>query len=164
MKEIKLYNTLLCSIAGDGNEFNGSVEEYANELEEALHFEDTDLAPYVDDRHGETFSKKLKSTKITVEWIGSKLYGLCIATVEDDWTDSDTEQLKDYLIGQYADGFGEGFEQREIASFTEMEISEEYDEEADEYYESEWPVRYDVYISFWQSSGFKIMTEAELNA
>jgi hypothetical protein len=71
-------------------------------------------------------------------------------------------QLKSFLIGQYADGWGEGFEQREIDSYTEVETSEEYDEEADEYYESEWDVRYDVYISFWQSEGFKIMTEAEL--
>lgn len=40
--------------------------------------------------------------------------------------------------------------------------SEEYDEEADEYYESEWDVRYDVYISFWQDKNFRLMTEAEL--
>ena len=46
----------------------------------------------------------------------------------------------------------------------EQETSEEYDEEADEYYESEWDVRCDVYISFWQSKGFQIMTEAELIA
>lgn len=42
------------------------------------------------------------------------------------------------------------------------ETSEEYDEEADEYYESEWDVRYDVYISFWQDKNFRLMTEAEL--
>ena len=164
MKEIKLYNTLRCSIAGDANEFYGSAEEYANELEEALHFEDTDLAPYADGRHGAHFHEKLRSTKITVEWIGSKLYGLCTATVEDDWTDTDTADLKEYLTGQYVDGWGEGFEQREIASFTETETSEEYDEEPDEYYESEWETRYDVYISFWQDKGYRIMTEAELNA
>ena len=56
----------------------------------------------------------LHRTKITVEWINGKLYGVCTASVDDDWTDSDTEQFKDYLIGQYADGWGEGFEQREI--------------------------------------------------
>ena len=43
-----------------------------------------------------------------------------------------------------------------------METNEEYDEEADEYYESEWEVRYDVYISFWQNRNFRIMTETEL--
>ena len=43
-----------------------------------------------------------------------------------------------------------------------METNEEYNEEADEYYESEWEVRYDVYISFWQDRNFQIMTETEL--
>ena len=65
---------------------------------------------------------------------------------------------------QCSDGGGEGFEQREIYSFTEIETAEEYDEEADEYYESEWEERNDVYISFWQSKGFRIMTETELKS
>ena len=164
MKEIKIYNTLLCSVMSESNDYNEDVRMYAEELAEALRKDDTDLAPYADGYHGETFYKKLRSTKITTEWHDNTLYGLCTATVEDDGTDSDTAELKEYLSSQYADGWGEGFEQREIASFTEWETSEEYDEEADEYYESEWQVRYDVYVSFWQSENFRIMTEAELKA
>lgn len=99
---------------------------------------------------------------MSTEWVGRKLYGLATCEVNDDWTDEDTAQLKEYLTGQYADGWGEGFEQHEIDSFTEIETCEEYDEEADEYYESEWEVRSDVYISFWQDRNFRIMTEAEL--
>lgn len=162
MKEIKIYNTLIAHIDGETSEYDDLAEQYADQIFEALENDDTDLAPYADNRHGETYASKLHSTKITVEWVCDKLYGVCIALVDDDWTDTDTEQLKDYLIGQYADGWGEGFEQREIESYTEMETSEEYDEEADEYYESEWPVRYEVYISFWQNKNFRIMTEAEL--
>ena len=162
MKEIKIYNTLTAVIASESSEYNAFAGDYADQLIEALENDDTDLAPYADSRHGSTYASKLHRTKITVEWINGKLYGVCTASVDDDWTDSDTEQFKNYLIGQYADGWGEGFEQREIDSFTEMETSEEYDEEADEYYESEWEVNYDVYISFWQNRNFRIMTEAEL--
>ena len=162
MNEIKIYNTLLATVASETNEYNAAAEDYADQLFEALEKDDTNLAPYADSHHGSTYVSKLHRTKITVEWIDGKLYAVCTALVDDDWTDDDTAQLKSFLIGQYADGWGEGFEQREIDSYTEVETSEEYDEEADEYYESEWDVRYDVYISFWQSEGFKIMTEAEL--
>ena len=164
MKTLKIYNTLIAQIASETCEYTAPAEEYAAELFEALENDDTDLAEYADSYHGDTYYKKLRKITMSAEWVGRTLYGLATCEVEDDWTDSDTEQLKEYLIGQYADGWGEGFEQHEIAHFTEQETSEEYDEEADEYYESEWDVRYDVYISFWQSKNFKIMTEAELNA
>ena len=83
---------------------------------------------------------------------------MAYCTVEDDWTDEDTKQLKDYLSGQYSDGWGEGFEQREFAEFDELE--EFYDDENEEYYEEY--VNYYVYASFWQRDGFRIMTEDEL--
>lgn len=163
MKTLKIYNTLIAHIANSENgECDAPAEEYAYSLAEALELDDTDLAEYADNRHGETYADKLHKVTMSIEWVGKKLYGLATCEVSDDWTDADTEQLKGYLIGQYADGWGEGFEQREIESYTEMETSEEYDEETEEYYESEWPVSYDVYISFWQSDNFRIMTEAEL--
>ena len=163
MKTLKIYNTLIAHIANSENgECDAPAEEYAAELIEALENDDTDLAEYAGDYHGSTYYKKLHKVTMSAEWVGKKLYGLATCEVSDNWTDADTEQLKGYLIGQYADGWGEGFEQREIESYTETETSEEYDEEAEEYYESEWEVRYDVYISFWQSKNFRIMTEAEL--
>jgi len=164
MKTLKIYNTLSAQIASDSSEYRTAAEEYAEELFKALEKDDTDLAEYADDRHGETYYKKLRKITMSAEWVGRKLYGLATCEVSDDWTENDTAQLKSYLLAQYADGWGEGFEQREIYSFTEPETFEEYDEEADEYYESEWDVRHEVYISFWQWEGFKIMTEAELNA
>lgn len=163
MKEIKIYNTLQCLVSSDTVAYNEAPESYADELAEALEKEDTDLAPYADSRKGETFYKKLHRTKITTAWIGGKLYGLCTCEVDDDWTDSDTEQMKSYLEGQYSDGWGEGFEQREICSYVDTDPDLIYDEESDEYYESEYDVRYDVCISFWQSNdNFKLMTESEL--
>lgn len=164
MKVIRIYNTLECSIISDSYEYKENAENYENEITKALLNEDTDLAPYADSYHGETFYKKLHQTRITVESIGHKLYGLAECTVTDDWIDSDTKQLKEYLTGQYSDGWGEGFEQREIFHFYETETCEEYDEENDETYESEYDVRCDVYVSFWQSKDYKIMTEDEISA
>jgi hypothetical protein len=164
MKTLKIYNTLIAQIACDSSCFNAPAEEYADALFEALEKDDTDLAEYADDYHGATYYKKLRKVTMSAEWIGRKLYGVAICEVNDDWTDDDTAQLKEYLSGQYSDGWGEGFEQNEIESYTEVETCEEYDEEADEYYESEWEVCWNVYISFWQDRNFRIMTEAELNA
>ena len=84
-----------------------------------------------------------------LEVYNGKLYGLATCTVSDDWNDTDTEQLKEYLTGQYSDGWGEGFEQREIFKTDEI-YNDTYDD-----------TTY-VYVSFWQDKGFKIMTEAEL--
>ena len=164
MKTLKIYNTLSAQIANGSGEYATAPEEYANELYEALEQDDTDLAEYADEYHGGTYYKKLHKITMTVEWYNRHLYGVAICEVSDDWTDEDTDQLKEYLLAQYADGWAEGFEQREIYSFTEIETAEEYDEETDEYYESEWDVRYDVYISFWQDKNFRLMTEAELKA
>lgn len=161
MKTLKIYNTLIATIAGDTNEYNAPAEDYANELYEALKKDGTDLAEYIYEDDGSIYGKVHKIT-ISADWVNGKLYGLATCEVSDDWTDDDTALLKGYLESQYSDGFGEGFEQREVYSFTETETCEEYDEEADEYYESEWDVRYDVYISFWQFDNFRIMTEAEL--
>ena len=164
MKTLKIYNTLSAQICSESTCFNAPAEEYADELFEALQKESTDLAEYAGEYHGSTYYKKLRKITMSAEWIGRKLYGLATCEVSDNWTENDTAQLKEYLTGQYSDGWGEGFEQHEIASYTEIETAEEYDEEADEYYESEWEVRCNVYISFCPDTNFRIMTEAELNA
>ena len=49
-----------------------------------------------------------------------------------------------------------------MAAFTELESYEEYDEENDEFYESECEVSYYVTVSFWQDKNYRILTEKEL--
>ena len=148
---IKLYNTIkITAINWDGYETEPDFN--VSDLINALEADETNLAPYTDD------IEKLIETKIGVEIIDGNLFGVAYCTVEDDWTDEDTKQLKDYLSGQYSDGWGEGFEQREFAEFDELE--EYYDDENEEYCEEY--VNYYVYASFWQRNGFRIMTEDEL--
>ena len=150
-KMIKLYNTIkITAINWDGYETEPDFN--VSDLINALEADETNLAPYTDD------IEKLIETKIGVEIIDGNLFGVAYCTVEDDWTDEDTKQLKDYLSGQYSDGWGEGFEQREFAEFDELE--EYYDDENEEYCEEY--VNYYVYASFWQRNGFRIMTEDEL--
>ena len=110
-------------------------------------------------RYGEaTYYEKLISTKIICEKINNTIFGAAECEVSDDWTDDDTAQLKEYLSGQYSDGWGEGFEQHEIASYEEDD--EFWDDEDEEYYYD--TTTYYVYVSFWQYNGFRIMTEDEL--
>lgn len=144
MKEIKIYNTLNCHIVSEQGKFNGIPENYAEELIKVLANEDTDLAPDADEE--EVYYSKLHSTKITAQWINNRLYGLCICMVDDNWTDNDTQQIKGFITGQYSDGWGESFEQHEICTFEKENIEHK------------------VYISFWQSKGFKLITEEEFNA
>jgi hypothetical protein len=147
---IKLYNTIkITAINWDGYETEPDFN--VSDLINALNADETNLAPYTDD------IEKLIETKISVEIVDGNLFGVAYCTVEDDWTDEDTKQLKDYLSGQYSDGWGEGFEQREFAEFDELE---EYYDENEEYCEEY--VNYYVYASFWQRNGFRIMTEDEL--
>ena len=105
MRTLKIYNTLIAQIASETCEYNAPAEDYAEELAAALAEDGTDLAEYADDRHGSTYYKKLRKITLGIEWVEHTLYGLAACEVEDDWTDEDTEQLKGYLVAQYADGY-----------------------------------------------------------
>ena len=104
MKTLKIYNTLIAVIAGDNNEHNEPASPYADELFEALKKDDTELAEYIYEDDGSIYGKVHKIT-MSCEWYNGKLYGLATCEVSDDWTDADTALLKDYLEGQYADGY-----------------------------------------------------------
>lgn len=164
MKTIKIYNTLLAQCASNEYDFHCPADDWAEELENALAVEmdeDWNLADYTD--KDMPYSKKLHSINISTTWIKGKLHGLATCAVDDDWNEEDTAHLIEYLIGQYADGWGEGFEQREIASYTDEDYCEESyeDEETGEFiYENvPYDVTYYVYVSFWQSENFRIWAE-----
>lgn len=63
------------------------------------------------------------------------LWGVTHLTLKEDLTESEFSELADYLTGQYADGWGEGFEQQKILL-------------ADG----------DLYVHFWRSFGYQFQT------
>ena len=90
--------------------------------------------------HGpDSVNQKVESMKPTVEVVHGQLYGVAVCRLKGDLTEAELSELKDYCTGQYADGWGEGFEQRPRATGDG-----------------------DLYVHFWQSKGFFFKTKQEL--
>ena len=87
-------------------------------------------------------AKKVRRIGITAEVVDGQLMGVATLSVYAPLTAKEMELVKDYLTGQYADGYGEGAEQR--------------------------PIKTDIgklYVSLWQSGkNFTIQTKREMNA
>lgn len=66
--------------------------------------------------------RKVRSYNFNVEVRNGKLWGVAECQIIGELTERELEILKDDITGQAADGFGEGFEQREIECFDGFEI------------------------------------------
>ena len=68
--------------------------------------------------------------------------------------DNQLKRLRDWIIGQMSDGWGEGFEQRELDRYSETEYEPYYEEDEDGNeveYEDEIEINYYVYGQVWWS-------------
>ena len=124
-----------CPLTGNLNDNDGDYSETfgytincnAYRIEEALEAyqtRDICLAQYVGNHSG--LKDKLAFVEWNVEEVRGTLYGRIDCHITEELSPEEIESLRDAVCGQNSDGFGEGFEQREI------EIDEG-----------------DLYVSFW---------------
>ena len=146
-----IVTTFYCPLTGqihdeeDGgmNDVDGRfLSDYISEIDEKLEHEqnpDFEIADYITDHP--TANAKLKMARWSVEEIGGVLYGRIDCRSAEAFTPEEIEAIKDGISGQNSDGFGEGFEQREIST----------DEG-------------DLYVSFWHSGDdYFIHTQEEMD-
>lgn len=129
LRELKEANapivtTFYCPLSGqfydneDGgmNDVDGRyLSDYQDEIQERLEREqnpDFELGDYITDHP--TANAKLKMAVWSVEEIGGVLYGRIDCRSAESFTAEEIAAIKDGITGQNSDGFGEGFEQREI--------------------------------------------------
>ena len=84
-------------------------------------------------------ARKVRKVTFAAEVRDQKLWGVAECQVTGELTPEEFTTLKEYVSGQASDGFGEGFEQREISV----------------------PDGHEIYAHLWQWENWSILTEQE---
>lgn len=154
LQTLKLYMPLTVR-SYERNEY-GDMDDDPIELDgrTALSYEDHILAALLKERKPEeterdlmkyygaddSVNSKVRSYVFTIERVQGQLMGVAECHVQGDLTAEELDRLKETIIGQAADGFGEGFEQRPIKTGDG-----------------------EIYVSLWSSDkSWSIMTRDEL--
>jgi hypothetical protein len=143
------------------------ILEYQSEISDAIEAyqcddeENRGIMAYIGDR--KRFADKVYSIFPSVEKVGERLMGVFTCQICGELDSYEYDELLHELSGQASDGWGEGFEQRAVTDFYEEEEVEYEDEDGETYCDCE-RIHTEVYIHFWQSEGYKIMTEEEFMA
>lgn len=152
---LKLYMPLRATTYYDENDYGElyqvdcEIEVYPEELAEyedeileaitnnSLPEEECGLMKYYGDN--DSVNAKVKRYDFSVENVRGKLMGVVTAEVNASLDGHEMQIFKQTVSGQVSDGWGEGFEQREIKCNGK-----------------------EVYVSFWQSKNWSLQTAEEL--
>ena len=121
----KLYSPLTAELLPVDSEFcqedelvelhGQELSAYAAAISEQIEREGDHLEQYLDGENEPYLADHVKSIRLSVEEHGGELCGCATVVVDADLTERGWNDLQEYLSGQYSDGWGEGFEQRDIA-------------------------------------------------
>lgn len=153
---LKLYMPLKGSTYYDENQYGEpyqvdfeievypeELSEYEDEILEALEKnrlpeeKERGLMQYYSDN--DSVNAKVKCYDFSVENVRGKLMGVATLVLNAPLNDKEMQKIKEQISGQASDGWGEGFEQREINCNGK-----------------------EVYVSFWQSKNWSLQTAEEL--
>lgn len=120
----KLYSPLTAEFLPDDNRFwqedelvelsGYELSDYTATISEQIKREGDHLEQYLDTESEPYLAAHVKSIRISVEEHGGELCGCATVVVDANLTEHGWNDLQEYLSGQYSDGWGEGFEQRDI--------------------------------------------------
>lgn len=148
LEKVKLYSPIWIGKASEETDKIIEAEtsdyaEFAKNINQEIKFssEKTIERGLMKDFYGsESVKKKLETAFPSVENINGTLWGVTTVGVSDTLISQEILELKDFIEGQYSDGWGEEFEQKPI------HISGE-----------------EIFVRFWNSRDFEMFTENEFS-